>query len=295
MQYIAFLIIYSVLWCISILPFPILYFISDILYFILYKIIGYRVKTVRANLDLTLSHLSVEERRKIERNFYKHFCDMFLEMAKTLTISPEEMQKRYIFKNIELVHEYEKKNKSIILMTPHYASWEWVIILGKYINFTGFGVYKKLKNKHFDQLVRDIRSRFDAHLISTKETIKAIKTNQQNNFPGIYLFLSDQTPLLRKGQHWEPFMGIEVPVHMGAENLARELDLNVLYLKVSKVKRGYYEAEFIEITDDIQNQPMYSVTQKFLHLVEEQIIEKPDYYFWTHKRWKHKGKKEETL
>lgn len=90
-------------------------------------------------------------------------------------------------------------------------------------------------------------------------------------------------------------MGIEVPVHMGAENLARELDLNVLYLKVSKVKRGYYEAEFIEITDDIQNQPMYSVTQKFLHLVEEQIIEKPDYYFWTHKRWKHKGKKEETL
>ena len=295
MQYIAFLIIYSVLWCISILPFPILYFISDILYFILYKIIGYRVKTVRANLDLTLSHLSVEERRKIERNFYKHFCDMFLEMAKTLTISPEEMQKRYIFKNIELVHEYEKKNKSIILMTPHYASWEWVIILGKYINFTGFGVYKKLKNKHFDQLVRDIRSRFDAHLISTKETIKAIKTNQQNNFPGIYLFLSDQTPLLRKGQHWEPFMGIEVPVHMGAENLARELDLNVLYLKVSKVKRGYYEAEFIEITDDIQNQPMYSVTQKFLHLVEEQIIEKPDYYFWTHKRWKHKGKKEETF
>ena len=295
MQYIAFLIIYSVLWCISILPFPILYFISDILYFILYKIIGYRVKTVRANLDLTLSHLSVEERRKIERNFYKHFCYMFVEMAKTLTISPEEMQKRYIFKNIELVHEYEKKNKSIILMTPHYASWEWVIILGKYINFTGFGVYKKLKNKHFDQLVRDIRSRFDAHLISTKETIKAIKTNQQNNFPGIYLFLSDQTPLLRKGQHWEPFMGIEVPVHMGAENLARELDLNVLYLKVSKVKRGYYEAEFIEITDDIQNQPMYSVTQKFLHLVEEQILEKPDYYFWTHKRWKHKGKKEETL
>lgn len=295
MQYIAFLIIYSVLWCISILPFPILYFISDFLYFILYKIIGYRVKTVRANLDLALPHLSVHERRKIERNFYKHFCDMFLEMAKTLTISPEEMQKRYIFKNIELVHEYEKKNKSIILMTPHYASWEWVIILGKYINFTGFGVYKKLKNKHFDQLVRDIRSRFDAHLISTKETIKAIKTNQQNNFPGIYLFLSDQTPLLRKGQHWEPFMGIEVPVHMGAENLARELDLNVLYLKVSKVKRGYYEAEFIEITDDIQNQPMYSVTQKFLHLVEEQIIEKPDYYFWTHKRWKHKGKKEETL
>jgi Kdo2-lipid IVA lauroyltransferase/acyltransferase len=295
MQYIAFLFIYSFLWCISILPFPILYFLSDIIYFIVYKIIGYRVKTVRENIKITMPNLSFEERKVIERAFYSHLCDMFLEMIKTMTITPEEMSKRYQFTNLELVKEYERKDKSIVLMTPHYASWEWVIILGKSIDFKGMGIYKKLKNKYFDQLVRDMRSKFDATLISTKETTRTIRENQSKGLHGIYLFLSDQTPILRKGLHWEDFMGLEVPVHMGAENLARELDMNVLYLHVDKVKRGYYEAKFIEITDDIENVPQYEVTKKFLQLVENQIYSKPEYYFWTHKRWKHAGKKKEVM
>lgn len=295
MQYLAFLLIYGFLWCISKLPFPILYFISDIVYFLLYKVIGYRVKTVRNNIKITLTHLSEKEQLEIEKKFYKQFCDMFLEMIKTLTISEDEMKRRYTFSNIELVKAYEKKNKSIVLMTPHYASWEWVIIFGKHIDYKGFGIYKKLKNKHFDKLVRDIRSKFDAELIATKDTIRTIKHNQEQGIHGIYLFLSDQTPLLRKGQHWEKFMGIEVPVHMGAENLSRDCNMNILYLHVDKVKRGYYNAKFIEITDDIHNEEKYEPTKKFLKLVEDQIYAKPEYYFWTHKRWKHKGKKEETL
>lgn len=291
---IVYYLVYAILWCISILPFPILYFLSDCVYFFLYKIIGYRRKTVRQNLKITLPHLSDKERLKIEKNFYHQLCDMFLEMAKTLTISEDEMKKRYQFKNIELVKEFEKKNKSIILMTPHYASWEWVIILGKYIDFKGFGIYKKLSNPRFDKLVRDMRSKFDAELISTKDTVKKIKHNQSIDLHGIYLFLSDQTPSLRKGLHWEYFLGHEVPVHMGAENLARDLDMNVLYLKVSKVKRGFYEAEFIPISDCVLQEEKYAITKRFLKLSEQQILEKPDYYFWTHKRWKHIGKKNEV-
>lgn len=291
---IAYYFVYAILWSISILPFPILYFLSDCLYFILYRIIRYRVKTVRNNLKITLPQLTDKERLKIEQNFYHQLCDMFLEMAKTLTISEEEMKKRYKFTNIEVVKEFEKKNKSIILMTPHYASWEWVIILGRFIDFKGFGIYKKLSNARFDKLVRDMRSKFDAELISTKETVKTIKKNQSNNLHGIYLFLSDQTPSLRKGLHWEYFLGHEVPVHMGAENLARELDMNVLYLKVSKVKRGFYEAKFIPITDRVLEEKEFEITKRFLKLSEEQILEKPDYYFWTHKRWKHIGKKNEV-
>ena len=291
---IAYYFVYAILWSISILPFPILYFLSDCIYFLLYKEIGYRKKTVRYNLKITLPHLSDEERLKIEQNFYHHLCDMFLEMAKTLTISEDEMKRRYKFTNIEVVKEFEKKNKSIILMTPHYASWEWVIILGKFIDYKGFGIYKKLSNPRFDKLVRDMRSKFDAELISTKETVKKIKENQSINIHGIYLFLSDQTPNLRKGLQWEYFLGHEVPVHMGAENLARELDMNVLYLKVSKVKRGFYEAKFIPITDCVLEEKEFEITKRFLKLSEEQILEKPDYYFWTHKRWKHMGRKNEV-
>lgn len=292
MGYIAYVFVYIFLWMISILPFPILYLLSDIICFILYRIIRYRVKAVRYNLALALPYLTDKERKQIEKKFYSHMCDMFLEMVKTLTISENEIKKRYKFTNIEVVKEFEKKGKSIVLMLPHYANWEWMVILGKYISFKGFGIYKKLANKHFDKLTHDIRARFDAALISTRETTLAIKSNQGKGLQGTYLFLSDQTPNLRKGLHWEPFMGVEVPVHMGAEAIAKKLDLNILYIKVQKIKRGYYEATFIPITDNPKGEEKYKITRTFLDLVEAQIKEQPEYYFWTHKRWKHQNKKE---
>lgn len=292
MGYIAYLFVYIFLWMLSILPFPILYLLSDIICFILYRIIRYRVKTVRYNLILALPDLTDKERKHIEKKFYSHMCDMFLEMIKTLTISENEIKKRYRFTNIEVVKEFEKKGKSIVLMLPHYANWEWMVILGKYISFKGFGIYKKLANKHFDKLIHDIRARFEASLISTRETTLAIKSNQGKGLQGTYLFLSDQTPNLRKGLHWESFMGVEVPVHMGAEAIAKKLDLNILYIKVQKIKRGYYEATFIPITDNPKGEEKYKITRTFLDLVEAQIKEQPEYYFWTHKRWKHQNKKE---
>lgn len=291
MKYLIFLIIYAVLWCISILPFTVLYKLANVVYVLVYYVVRYRVKTVRANLELAFPHLTVQERLKIEKKFYHHLCDLFLEMIKTITVSQKELDKRFVFKNVELLKEFEQKQKSIILMLPHYGNWEWVIGLGKHLEFKGFGIYKKLANKYFDKLFRDIRSRFNAELVSTHQTTGVIRENQAHNLYGVYLFLSDQTPLLRENLHWEPFMEVEVPVHMGAEALARKLNMNILYLNVEKVKRGYYEASFSVITDDIKNEPKYKPTRMFLDKVEDQIKNAPEFYFWTHKRWKHKDQK----
>ena len=291
MQRILFYIVYAFLWVISILPFPIFYFVSDCIYVLVYRIIGYRKKTVRANLELTLPHLSKKELLEVEKKFYHHMCDMFLEMIKTITISKAEIQKRFTFTNIELFHEYEKKNKSIVLFYAHYASWEWSITLGTYIDFKGFGIYKKIKNPYFDKMVKDIRSRFDATLIDTKSTIKQVTENQENGILGVYGFISDQTPSRQKAKYWDEFMGHVVPIHTGGENLARELDMNVLYMKVAKKKRGHYEATFIPITDDIKSLPKHEVSRIFIREVEKQIYEAPEYYFWTHKRWKFKKEK----
>lgn len=288
MQLIVFLIAYPLLWIISKLPFKLLYFVSDCVYVLVYKIIGYRKKVVRANIALALPELSEKERIETEKAFYHHLCDMFLEMIKTLSITGDEMAKRYEFTNIELVHEYEKKGKSIILMCSHYASWEWVIILGRFMNFKGFGIYKQLANPYFDKLVRDIRSKFDAGLIDTKHAISAVRANVARGQHGTYLFISDQTPKLRNNNYWSTFMGVEVPIHIGGEKLARELDLNVLYIKVMKVSRGHYKATFIPISDDVANEPQNAITEKFLRVVEAQIREEPKHYFWTHKRFKHK-------
>ncbi|THF52696.1 lipid A biosynthesis acyltransferase [Flavobacterium supellecticarium] len=290
MQFILYIIAYPFLWCVSMLPFPVFYLLSDCIYFIVYHVIGYRKKTVRKNLADTLPHLSEQERRRIERKFFQHMCDMFLEMVKTMTISEAEMKKRFVFTNIELVQEMEKKNKSIIMMCAHYASWEWLIIIDKYINFRTFAVYKKIQNKYFDKLIRDIRSRFNSTVIEAKETVDAIRRNEINNIKGFYGFASDQSPQLHRTNYFDTFMGINVPVFTGAEMLAKKLDLSLVFVKVQKVKRGHYQATFVPLSENPKEVPNYEITSTYLRMVEAQIYEAPEFYLWTHKRWKHRDK-----
>jgi KDO2-lipid IV(A) lauroyltransferase len=288
MQFLLYLFLYPLLWFLSILPFRVLYLFSDFVYLIIYYIIGYRKKTVRENIALALPHLSEKERLVIEKKSYQHMCDMFLEMIKTMSISESEMNKRFQFVNLEIYKELEKEGKSIALMCAHYASYEWVISINNKINFKGYAIYKRINNKYFDKLVRDIRSKFKANLITTKETIPTIRENFKNNVLGIYGFASDQSPRISSAFHWNTFMGIEVPVHTGAEMLAKKYDMNVVFLKVEKVKRGYYQAQFQTLSENTSEVLNYEITDQFLKLVEQQIHEAPEYYLWTHKRWKHR-------
>jgi Kdo2-lipid IVA lauroyltransferase/acyltransferase len=288
MKFIAYLIVYPILWCISILPFRLLYLFSDFVYVIVYQIIGYRKEIVRENLTLTLTHLSAEERLVIEKKFYHHMCDMFLEMIKTMTISKDEICKRYVFKNFEVIKDLEKQEKSIAIMCAHYASYEWVVSMNYYAKFHGYGIYKQIKNPYFDKLVHSIRSKFNATLITTKDTIPTIANNYRNKKLSIYGFASDQSPKENAAHHWSKFMGIEVPVHTGAEMLAKKYNMNVVFLRTKKVKRGYYEATMDVLSENAKEIPNYELTDLFLKRVEEQIYECPEYYLWTHKRWKHR-------
>lgn len=288
MQFLVFIIAYPFLWIISILPFPIFYKLSDGVYFLVYYIIGYRKNVVRGNLALALPHLSAKKRLVIEKKSYQHLCDMFMEMIKTMTISSEEMNKRFVITNIELMKEFEQKEKSIMLLASHYASWEWLLALNQKVNYEGVGVYKKLSNKYFDKLVRDIRSKYNSKLISTSDAIPYISHNQKEGILSIYGLASDQSPKAGRIFHWKPFMGIEVPVHTGAEMLAKKYDLNVIFAKVKKTGRGYYECTLVPISYDPNSVPDFGITDIFIQEVEKQIQEAPEYYFWTHKRWKHK-------
>lgn len=287
MRFIVYLLSYPFLWCISMLPFRLLYLFSDFVYLIVYYAIGYRKKTVRGNLAIALPHLSDEERLIIEKKSFRHLCDMFLEMIKTMTISNEEISKRFVFTNIEVFKNLEAQEKSIAIMMAHYASYEWAISMNAYVNFSAFAIYKKIANPYFDKLVRDIRSRFKATLITTKETIPVIVNNNKNDELCIYGFASDQSPKISSTFHWQKFMGIEVPVHTGAEMLSKKYDMNVVFLKVKKIKRGYYQASVEVLSDNTKEVANYEITDKFLKLVEKQILEAPEYYLWTHKRWKH--------
>jgi KDO2-lipid IV(A) lauroyltransferase len=288
MQFLVYILAYPLLWLISILPFRIFYLFSDFVYFLIYRVIGYRKKVVRENLALTLPHLSDSERKDIEKKFYKHMCDMFLEMIKTMSMSPEEMERRFHVTNIDLVLDYAKKGKSVILVASHYASYEWLLTINPKLGFQGVAVYKKLANPYFDRLVRKIRSKYNTEMIETRKAIPTMAQNQRNGVLSMYGLASDQSPKLDRIFHSMKFLGVEVPVHTGAEMLAKKYDLAVIMVKVEKVKRGFYEATFLSLADNPKDFKDYEITEMYLKEVEKQILAKPEFYLWTHKRWKHR-------
>ncbi|MEX0314164.1 MAG: lysophospholipid acyltransferase family protein [Allomuricauda sp.] len=290
MQLAVFILVYPLLWLISRFPFQLIYLISDGVYILLYHIVGYRKKTVRYNLELVFPDKSKEERLQIEKKFYRHLCDMFLEMIKTMGISNKELQKRFVFENLEVLHKLETKNKSVMLMFPHYASWEWVIALDKHIASKGYAIYQKIGNKYFDKLIRDIRQKFGTTLITTKDTKEIVAANRKDGILSMYGILSDQSPMPKKTHLWTPFMGITVPAHTGAEMLCNKLDLPAVYLKVNKKRRGHYSGAFELIAENPTELEEFELSKIFLKKVEESIHEAPEFYFWTHKRWKHKDK-----
>jgi len=290
MQLIAYILIYPILWLISILPFRLLYGLSDVLYFFIYRIFGYRKSTVKENLNLVFPDKSEQEIAIIASKFYHHFCDMMVEAIKSMTISEAELRKRFTFTNVDLINDLEEKERSIILMCAHYGSWEWIFILQKYVNYKGHAVYKRLANKYFDRLVKRIRARHNSYLITTKETFKILYASKQKGELTINGFVSDQSPKPNKAFHWNEFMGIKVPMYTGAEILAKKLDMAVVFFGVKRLKRGYYETSFTTITERPKEYKDYEITDLFFKLVEKQIKEAPQYYLWTHKRWKHRDK-----
>lgn len=294
MNFIIYIIAYPILWLISKLPFSVFYLFSDVFYILLYRVVGYRKKAVRNNIKMTMPHLSEKKVLEIEKASYKHLCDIFLEMLKTMTISEKELKKRFVFTNLDEITKAEKEEKSVLLFCAHYANWEWMIILDRFIDFQGYAVYKELNNPYFDRLFTKIRSRFDTNLVEMRSTIRIIRENEVAKRHGAYAFISDQTPMIMHANYWQKFMGIEVPIFTGGEALCKKFNMVPMYLKVEAVKRGHYKATFVPLSSEGENVkeiPNYELTNRFLQEVEKQINEAPAYYFWTHKRWKHQGKK----
>jgi KDO2-lipid IV(A) lauroyltransferase len=217
-------------------------------------------------------------------------CDMFLEMIKSISISEEQLKARFTFTNLEEVLRVRQTGKSCILMCGHYASYEWSNAMQLYeIGYKGMGIYKKVKNPYFDKLIKDIRARYDAELITTREATKVISSYEEQGIRAMYAMVADQSPRLERANYWTEFLGHRVPVFMGSEKLARNLDMAVMYLQVKKIKRGYYRATLIPITTSPKQEPEFKITNTYLNLLEEQIQERPELYLWTHKRWKHRN------
>ncbi len=264
--------------------------LSDIVYLFVYHIFKYRYDIVTNNLVNAFPDKTEKEIKEIRKKFYKHMCDMFMEMIKSITISDQETQKRYQIINPDFLNQVESKGKSLMLLAGHYANYEWGNVIDLTTKKRCVGVYKKIKNPHFEKLVLKMRSRFGSEVVLNNKIMKyavAKERNSETKGNRIYCLLTDQTPKPNPKNYMVTFMGQDVPAFVGSEVLARKLDLEIVYFKVNKVKRGFYQVEIVPITDNVNSLDKFKATDKYYELLENQIKEQPEFYLWTHKRWKH--------
>ncbi|MFD2828399.1 lysophospholipid acyltransferase family protein [Leeuwenhoekiella polynyae] len=287
MQWLIFWLVYPLLWLISKLPFWLFYKVSDAVFVLAYHIVGYRRKTVTKNLKLAFPEKEASEIMKIEKQFYRHMCDMFLEMIKSISISAEELQKRFQFDDLTIIEKLAKEQRSSLIVMGHYASYEWLTALQFYFDHSGYGIYKRIKNPYFDKLIHDIREKWNSKLLANKEATFIIRKQQRAGKMATYAFIADQSPKTRRNQYCTNFLGQNVPFFTGVERLAKSENMPVLYLAVDKVKRGFYKASFKVITEEPNSVPDYNITDAFAEHLENQIYKAPQYYLWTHKRFKH--------
>jgi KDO2-lipid IV(A) lauroyltransferase len=274
----------------ALLPFRALYVLSDIFRFFVYHVIGYRLKTVRKNLKNAFPAKSEAELKKLEKDFYRHFCDCFVETMKLLHITDEEMLRRMRYKNMDVIYDILKSGNSCLVYLGHYGNWEWVpsitLMFDKNIQLAQ--IYKRLRNKVFDRLFLKIRSRFGSMGIAKEDTLRAIVRMKRKGKQAVVGFIADQTPRYSNINYWTTFLNQDTPVFTGAERIARQTGFGVAYLDITKTGRGRYEAECRLITDNPQTEPEYAITERYARLFEETVLRNPANWLWSHNRWKHR-------
>lgn len=290
MKFIIYAILYPIIWLTSSLPLRVLYFISDLLFLLVYYVIGYRKDVVMNNLKLSFPNKNETELKIIHKKFYRYFMDFFVESIKSLTISEKSIRKRFKFKNPEVINDLYNKDRSIALMMAHYGNWEWVISLPFYTKIDCYAAYTKVNNPYFEKIVKKYRSKFGMILVRTNDVMKTIVSNHSNKKLGLFVLGSDQSPQLHKAHYWRNFFGNRVPVHTGGEMIARKFNYAVVNGDVERIKRGYYELTFETITEDANSLPQNKVIDIYTEMMEKHISKRPEFYLWSHKRYKHMGK-----
>ena len=281
-------IVYAVWYLLSLLPLWVHYMLSDIVYLIVYRLMNYRVRIVRMNMEKSFPDKTEDERRQIEKDFYHWFCDYLVETVKLMTISEKQLKRRMVFKGTELVDQCVANGQSCAVFLGHYCNWEWITSLPFWMSEKAQcgQIYHALENPEFDRLFLRLRQRFGAVCIPMAETLRRIVKYKHEGKPVVIGYISDQTPFWNNIHHWLTFLNQDTPVLTGTERLATQTGHAVFYMDVHRIKRGYYEAEFKLITREPKKMKEFEITDIYFHMLEETIQQDPAPWLWTHNRWK---------
>ncbi|MBM3420245.1 MAG: hypothetical protein FJY11_03830 [Bacteroidetes bacterium] len=284
----AYYIIYTFIRIVTLLPLPVLYGLSYPIWFIICCFPGYRRKVTRNNLRNAFPDKSPGEIRRIERRFYMHLADMFIETLKAGHMPEKEIKRRFRVTNPELPMEIMRSGRDVLAVGGHYNNWEWLIATPLYMDGRIVIIYKPLKDKRFNELIFKLRSRFGIVLTPMSGIVRELISFRNQGIRTMSVFIADQAPPRTEVRYWTRFLNQDTAVYLGAEKISTRFNMAVLFLNYRKVRRGHYELTFEELFSETGNLPEYTVTEAHVKRLEELIKEKPEHWIWSHRRWKHR-------
>jgi len=288
MDSIGYYIFYGINWVLSFLPIWILYILSDFIYILLYYFPSYRRKVVENNLKNSFPEKTAEELKSIEKKFYKHLADLLIETFKLAHMSRTEQKKRFTYSNLGIIDKLREEKRDIIAVLGHYNNWEWPTMLPEFLKYKIVIIYKPLQNKYFNKFINDQRSKYGIVLTPTSQIIREIINYRNDNINTLSVFLSDQIPAKGDIKYWTTFLNQDTAVFTGAGKIASKYDMAIVFFHIQKVKRGHYNLDIELLLEHTAGLPENLITESHVRRLEEIIREKPEYWIWSHRRWKHK-------
>lgn len=280
-------IIVFILKIISILPFWILYGISDFLYVITRYLIKYRKKVITENLQHAFPEKSEEAIKKIRNKFYRHFCDLWIEVVKMHSISNKSMQKHMRLIGVDKLNKHHDKGRSVVLLTSHYNNWEWCTAMQPEVKQQGLVVYNPIRGNHaLEKFLTHSRERWGAKCVPLHRSGREIVKYNLQGKTTLAVLAADQTPAAN-AKFWTTFLNREAPFFSGPEKIANRGNQPVVFAHTRKIKRGYYTVELIDLVAEPKEVDPNEILLRYVRKIEEIVREEPEYYLWSHRRWKH--------
>jgi len=286
MQYISYLLFRLFRLLMKIVPFWLLYLLSDFMFVLFYYVIRYRRAVVLGNLTRSFPDKSQQEIKKIMRAFYSHFGDILVESIKGYGMTQKQIDKRYRILNPEIVDDLYEANRGLIACAYHYGNWEWgIMAVASKFKHQAISLYMPVANKHIERYLKKLRADNGMEMVSIRETKEAFMVERKR--PPMIIMAADQNPSPLKNAIWMKFLNqITACIH-GPEAYSKKMDFPLIFFDVKKVKRGYYTLEVKRLIDNPRQTELGEITKAYMSTVEKLINQKPDFWLWSHKRWKY--------
>jgi Kdo2-lipid IVA lauroyltransferase/acyltransferase len=288
MSNVMYYIFFSFCWIVTLLPFKVLYIFTDLVSFCSFHFLAYRKKVTLTNLKRSFPEKSSKEIEKIAKRFYRHFCDQIVESFKLLHMNEKQILRRYSYRNPEVLEELYTSNKSVIAVSGHYGNWEWLVSLPLVTRYKVLFVYKPPSNRSITRLYTLLGRKFGVMPITMQQLFRVILDYKTNKELTTTIMLGDQRPPPRNIKYWTNFLNQDTPLLTGFERISKKTNQAVIFINIQKKKRGYYEIIFQKLFENPVETNDFEITETYIKTLEKIIVDQPELWLWTHRRWKHR-------